>query len=101
MVIRCRDQLLDWITEHSPTRAIRRALAEGTVEVLGGFSTDPPCWIVRVTSTCNKMWNVTVTGEGKIGMLISVPWELWGEGSSPLCRGDDPKCYAHWKELYA
>jgi hypothetical protein len=93
-MIRTRDQLLNWIAEHVPTRAIRRALAEGTVEVLGGFSTSPPCWIVRVTSVFKHRWDVSVTDRGEIKVLETVPWQLWVGGKTPLYHGDNPEHYA-------
>jgi hypothetical protein len=75
-----------------------RALAEDSVEVLGGFDLDPPGWIVRVKSRWGASWNVLVcpTGTGYLVKLIErIPWDKWTGGKSPLYQGDSPERYAY------
>ena len=98
-MIRTRDQLLDKLAEWCKRRAIRRALEEGTVEVCGGFNTDPPCWIVKVTSAHGAVWAVGVQPNGMVRILEFIPWRLWAGGESPLYKGDNPKKYQRLKEV--
>ena len=101
--IRTRDQLLNWFENDAVRlnrRNVVRAFAEGTVEVLGGFNTDPPCWIVKVNGIA-KVWNFAVSA-GAISyrwkLLTRVPWEKWVGGNSPLYQGDSPGRYAAYRK---
>ena len=97
-MIRTRDQLLDHIATHCNQRSIRRALAEGTVEVYGGFITDPPSWIVYITSAFKHSWIVAVTDKGIVRVLKTVPWRLYTGGPAPLYRGDRPRHYTELRD---
>ena len=96
-MVRTRDQLLNLIADTGP-RSIRRALAEGTVEFLGGFNTSPPRWIVRITSSFKRSWNVSVNGKGQIRIEEIVPWRLWIGGKSWMMRGDNSERYERLRE---
>ena len=78
--------LLMWLEANCPRKAIVRALRDGTVEHLGGFSTIPPTshpgWIVKVTSTFGKEFIVAVIAyrnkpKTGIRILSEVPWIHW------------------------
>jgi hypothetical protein len=97
--LRTREQLLDWLAEEVKRlnrRSLVRALAEGHVELLGGFDLNPPGWIVRVTSRTGQVWNLRVTisrsGYG-IRQMKQVPWDRWTGRKSPLYQGDNPIRY--------
>jgi hypothetical protein len=99
--IRTRDQLLNWLEDDAARlnrRSVVRAFAEGAVEVLGGFNTDPPCWIIKMRGI-NKVWKIAVfarTNGYGWKLLDRVPWEKWVGGNSPLYRGDFPERYANY-----
>lgn len=108
MHIRTRNDLIGWLENNAPRRAIARAMQEGQVEVYGGFKRIPctPCrdgWIVRVTSKFDFTWIVAIKPQLWEGyrayiLLDDVPWEFWigDESENKLYRGDKPLQY---KEL--
>jgi hypothetical protein len=97
--IRTRSQLIQYVRERLPLayKSIHRAMAEGTIENLGGFRAIPPAdrpgWIVDVTSNRSRTWHVAVEFSAlKQWMVIEVvdviPWESKMESSDPLYAGD-------------
>ncbi len=79
-----KNHLLMWLENNCPRRAVVRALLEGTVEYLGGFSKIPPTtqpgWITRVRSIHGKEWIVAVIAyQNRYGIRIlsEVPWRWW------------------------
>lgn len=101
-----KNHLLMWLENNCPRKAVVRALRDGTVEHLGGFSKIPPTshsgWITKVTTTHGKEFIVAVIAyQNRYGVRIlsEVPWECWcgkGQGSPNLRNGDDPHRY-YWK----
>lgn len=108
--IRGRDSLINYILDSSPRRSIRRAILEGTVEYLGGFSEIPPGtdpgWILRVNSPITgKHWNVAVIAVGhstnyRLQLVDKVRWEFWVGycGNAELYRGDNPDKYVKLRD---
>lgn len=99
-----KEHLLMWLENNCPRKGVVRALRDGTVELLGGFSLIPPGkhpgWIVRVTSTSNREWIIAVIAYPHrygIRILSEVPWLNWagklGEVRSSLIGGDNPWLY--------
>jgi len=102
-----RDGLVDWLEKNIARKAIVRAMDEGTVEVMGGFSTISPTtfpgWIVRVTSIHKKIWNIAIlaaNGKLEIRIINKLPWGMWaGEHSeNTLYTGDYPKQYKEFRD---
>ena len=102
-----KNHLLMWLENNCPRKAVVRALLEGTVEYLGGFSTIPPTtqpgWITKVTSIHGKEWIVAVIAyRNKYGIRIlsEVPWRWW-DGNAGRCadlmNGDNPEACEHHK----
>ena len=99
-----KNHLLMWLEANCPRKSIVRALRDGTVEHLGGFSKIPPTshpgWIVRVTSIHGKEFIVAVIAyQNRYGIrvLSEVPWLNWigdqDRSDSSLISGDDPQKY--------
>jgi len=108
--IETRTQLIEFITDHAPGTAIRRACFEGVVQVLGGFSripgehSSPQGWIVSVTSVHEKTWLVAVV-EGHFDIYIvrvikDIPWAHYvGQlGRNSIYDGDNPEQALRAKE---
>lgn len=104
MVIRTRNDLLYWLTNNAPSRAIKRTVIEMGVENLGGFERIPPFgfqgWIVKVISKFKSTWHVAVvvTKHSHVYaayLIPECPWKFWvGDTSNnPLYRGDHPEYY--------
>lgn len=100
-----RTSLIEYVREHSPRRAIARAIDEGTVEVLGGFSVIPPGtgpgWLLKITSKHRNSWIIAVavneiTHTYSVYELDRVPWEEWAGDrfrEHPVYDGDEPFVY--------
>ena len=91
-----------WLEANCPRKGIVRALRDGTVEHLGGFSRIPPTshpgWIVKVTSTHGKEFIVAVIAyqlRYGIRVLGEVPWRYWYNAQpwTSLLAGDNPEEY--------
>jgi hypothetical protein len=110
VVIHTRDDLLNFLSSSVHRRSMHRALNEGNVEVLGGFSRIPPRdesgWCVRASSPDSYYWyefGVTA-GQGGIYRVWNltpnggIPWKYY-VGWQPayqynvLMTGDDPGYY--------
>lgn len=115
MYIRTRSDLIKWLENNAPRRAIARALQEGQVEHLGGFEHIPPStlpgWIVKVTSVHNKMWRVVVLANDtkhryESRIIESVPWKNWSGTNfwsdesfrDKLFSGDKPEEYKRLRD---
>ncbi|KKN41762.1 hypothetical protein LCGC14_0720030 [marine sediment metagenome] len=102
-----KNHLLMWLENNCPRRAVVRALLEGTVEYLGGFSKIPPTtqpgWITKVTSIHGKEWIVAVIAyQNRYGIRIlsEVPWRWWNGNAgrcADLMNGDNPEACEHHK----
>jgi len=105
--IRSRESLINFILDSRISRSIHRAILEGTVEYLGGFSHIPPSndpgWILRCNSPITKKhWNVAVVARDAsanyvVRIVPKLPWQWWvGDCGNPqLYRGDRPDKYAN------
>lgn len=78
--IRTRADLIHVAHERCGHPAIKRAIKEGTVVNLGGFTAIPtsgqPGWVLRVTSTHGRTWLLAITVEGRhyrASVLDAVP----------------------------
>lgn len=108
MHIRNRNELISWLENNAPSRAIARATQEGQVENLGAFeqvtgAAFQPGWIVKVTSRFKKTWYVAVTTpvrEFKAYIIDAVPWDKWvGEfAQNTIYQGDNPALYKELRE---
>ncbi len=99
--IRTRNNLIDWLGEHTFYRSIARAIQEGQVENLGAFDlSSGPGWIIRVTSEFHKVWYIKITPCQKLGfygvvLLDHIPWDNWigDKLDNKLYQGDKPEEY--------
>jgi len=93
------------IVDHCPSRACERAVHEGHVTVLGGFT--PPGgfsqWIVEVESGRGRRWYIAIKCDEENYQFIpqwykekDLPWAYWDGTSngSRLIDGDRPKTSA-------
>jgi len=100
--LQTRTQLLEYIKDHAPSSAVRRAVDEGQVNVLGAFASlyphTSPGFIVEVTSRHGRTWPVGVVVEQvyhsyRVVILDQIPWSHW-DGSPdrghPVIDGDNP-----------
>ena len=97
--IQTRTHLLDFIQRNAPSSAVRRAVNEGRVNVLGAFASLPPHvhpgFIVNVTSKHGRTWPVCVLVNDirhryEVYILDQIPWSLWEGGNTTLYAGDNP-----------
>ncbi len=103
MHIRNRNELIEYLELHAPSKAIARALQEGQVENLGAFKQILPVFqygfIVKVISRFNKTWYVAIYAsnihEWRAQIIDTVPWNEWiGEFiANKLYQGDNPEQY--------
>lgn len=102
--IRNRNELIEWLEENIPIKAIVRALLEGEHEVLGAFREIPPGnepgWIVKITSAHRKVWYVVIQGDRvkhryTLRCIDSPPWQYWvgDQSDNPMYRGDFLETY--------
>lgn len=102
-----RTDLLEFIRDHAPSSAVRRAVDEGSNESLGAFAALPPHtspgFIVTITSKHGKTWPVCVLvnehqHRHEVYILDAIPWSLWDGGVLPLYCGDDPYHYRRMRD---
>ena len=106
--IRNRNDLINYILDHEPYKAIGRAIEEGDIENFGAFTslvnfTKEHGWIVKITSKAKKTWYLAVVADtGQIWIVYNVSWGSWvGEMYyGNLNRGDNPKIYKEKKDLW-
>lgn len=108
---RTRHDLISYIANNAPRRAIERAIVEGSVRVLGGFHMVPPNtdpgWIASVMSKHKKVWHVVVSVDEirhryRVWIVDEVPWAEWAgeEGRNhPVYDGDDPRKFTLLRKL--
>ena len=100
-----KNQLLEWLENNAPYRMIRRAVAEGEVELYGFFEYSvfmPEGWAIRVKSRFGKQWYLSVyldphKHEYRAMILHAVVWNYYKGGNSELFRGDHPEEYERRK----
>lgn len=101
--IRNKNDLLAWLEENAPRKAIANAMIDGTVELLGFFNPVPGSslagWVIKITSKRKMSWNIIIT-IGTLGLPIyhaytieTVQWENYVGGKTPLFVGDNPISY--------
>lgn len=97
MVIRTRQQLLDFVAGHTVFGGVKRAIEAGTAEVCGAFRLGTRVGvIVYCKSPLGGEWSEFVDMGGpeyKLTALAGgIPWDCWiGDScTSPLYRGDYP-----------
>lgn len=103
---RTRNDLLEWLDDNAPYRQIRRAVAEGEVELYGYFKGSafmPEGWVVRVKSRFGKEWLMCIYlkphAHAYHTMAINtVIWYYWQGGNSELFQGDNPGEYERKKK---
>lgn len=112
-----KNNIINWLIQNCPRKAVVRALIDGKVEFLGGFRpifpSTLPGWILKVTSIYGGEWNVAVLANDikhcyEIRIIKSVPWKNWvglkinirGESKffDELFCGDNPERYERLKE---
>lgn len=101
-----RTDLINYVEQHPPRQAILRAINEGSVRVLGGFTSIPPGlesgWIIEVTSKHDRIWPVGVIVDDIkhryiVRILDEVPWDMWAGKlgrNHPVYDGDKPQEFA-------
>ena len=105
--IRNKNDLLAWLEDNAPRKAIANAMIDGNTELCGFFNPAPNSslagWVVKITSKRKMPWNVIVT-IGKLGLPVyhvytikSVSWENYVGGDTPLFAGDNPEVYKELK----
>lgn len=103
-----RNDLLEFLEEHAPYRAICRAIAEGEAELYGYFEGSafmPEGWVVRIKSRFGKEWLVSVHLDNYrhkyyVTIIHSVIWCYWRGGKSELFQGDHPERYQKLREKW-
>lgn len=99
-----RTELVNYVRDNIPQRAIQRACHNGVVRVLGGFSlispSTRPGWIISVTSVHGKTWFVAVTSDDhhhvfRTWVVESIPWQFYigraDRGEYSIYDGDTPE----------
>jgi len=103
-----RDQLLTWLDQHAPTRAVRRGLRSGLpIVLLGGFKPLPnsnrPGWIVLVNTKTGREYYVAIaigSNRNPYAYLIDyIDWASFCESKHPLYQGDIPEIARKYREL--
>jgi hypothetical protein len=99
---------LTWLDQHTSGRR-HRALSDGKVEWLGGFSHIPPSygpgWIVRCISSKGFKYDTAIVlrklQRPAVYGVVKIPWKYWNESNSvnPLFCGHRPKLYLRIKQL--
>lgn len=84
---RTRAELILYVGQRATSRACRRAMDEGRVELLGGFAPLPPRsqpgWMLRVLSKHGRTWFLAATVnadrpfECDVWEADFIPWENW------------------------
>lgn len=98
-----RNDLLDLLLPHAPTKACKTAMQEDRAAVLGSF-TGPeglPMFAVRVESQHGQVWLMGLTMNPQAYKyqtvyLVELEWREWHgdqNGLPSLHNGDDPKEY--------
>ncbi len=107
--IRTKEQAIVHIEQHLVHSTARRAIAEGSIEWLGGFKHIPPGngpgWILRARSRFGNTFYVALLLSARkkftlvTGIVFSVPWKYWdgGESKDTLYCGDRPHLYRRLK----
>lgn len=106
MVIRTRDNLIEFLEENASGRYLRAL--QNYNENLGGFSQvldyDAPGWIVQVTSKRGNVYHLAILihlalqGCMFVVLYKDPPWKYWigDQSKNSLYQGDNPEKY---KEL--
>lgn len=93
------NDLLNWLDQNAPTRAVQRGLRSGLpIIVLGGFKPLPdsnrPGWIVLVNTKTGREYYVAIAigfNRDPYAYLIDyIDWKDYCESEHPLYRGDIP-----------
>ncbi len=92
--LRNRNEIMAWLEVHAPYPSIKRAVVEGTTELLGVFRKIQPSgtmgWIVEVTSKHNRTWHVAIQSDvWKYKLYCHVISELfWKNWMGDISNGD-------------
>ena len=102
-----RNSVITYIKEGTERRGIVRAIDEGRVEYLGGFSqtsfnTKSPIWICKITSEFDRTWVIAIYTNGASTHLRNVPWSYWvgDKSTNPLYTGDRPEKYRELRRVH-
>lgn len=108
-----RYDIIEWLIVNIPKEyaTINRALGEGSIEFLGGFSHIPPGgqpgWIIQIQSKNKKNYYVAIIPRNNfyacyISILKKVPWQYWDgcKTDNKLYQGDNPKSYRRLMEWH-
>lgn len=113
---RSKENIIDWLIDNCPRRPIVRALEQGKIEYLGGFSLIPPStlpgWILKVMSIYGGKWIIAVLANDikhiyEIRIIKSVPWKNWvgtdrlfnhKKFRIKLFSGDNPELYKEFRD---
>lgn len=110
--IRNRTDLVLYARDHVQSHSCERAIVEGRVECLGGFTRIPPKqgpgWMLKVTSRHDRVWLIAVTADDikhtyQVWQADEIPWKFWDgliypifqlhEPTHGLRNGDKPEAY--------
>ncbi len=105
---RNRNDIMKWLEKHARYSIIRRAMQEGSTELLGLFSKMPgfehEVVIIMVKSKRHSTWYVVIRPDKVLpNKMISytvnrVPWEDWIGDASQEFSGDHPEEYAKLRD---
>jgi hypothetical protein len=89
MHLTSRHDLIAWVAEHAPNRAVQRAIDRGKTIHHGLFKGG---WVVS-TKYGGQTWVVGIRPVGvpprlTCGLLAGVPWKEYVGGDTPLSAGD-------------
>ena len=87
--LQSRNQLIDWLADNPPNRAVQRAIDHGTTTHHGLFKGG---WVVS-TRYKGQTWVIGIRRVGipprlVCGLLSGVPWDEYVGGSGVLAGGD-------------
>ncbi len=103
-----RDQLLNWLDQNAPTRAVQRGLRSGLpVVLLGGFKPLPnsnrPGWICLVNTKAGREYYVAIAiGQNRdpyAYLTDYIDWKDFCESKHPLYQGYIPDRARKHREL--
>ena len=101
-----RNDLMLWLENNVPRKAIEYAMVDGKIELLGAFSSitanSNSGWIVKVTSKRGLSWNIAIVPSNTKHTYFAytikeVPWEYYMGGNRTLFAGDHPEVYKELK----
>ena len=103
-----KNELLNWLDQHAPTKSVQRALSSGQpITILGGFKPLPnsnsPGWIVLANSKAGREYYIAIAvnnfRDPRAYLIDYIDWASYTGGTHPLYKGDIPEYAEEHKQL--